>query len=141
MACEEGAKAMTDTPAKQTTDLRKDASLRGDVLPVVRHGKKAKDSDAAFKAGEDYSGKPHGWIQWKGTSVCMDVYCACGYHSHIDAEFAYHVECPVCRRVYACNGHIELIELETRPENCVVTDSGEIDDEEFFSDGKTPAGT
>lgn len=22
--------------------------------------------------------KPHGWIQWKGTDVCVDIYCKCG---------------------------------------------------------------
>lgn len=32
----------------------------------------------------NYEG-PTGFIQWKGTDVCMDVYCKCGYHSHIDS--------------------------------------------------------
>lgn len=36
---------------------------------------------------------PHGWIQWKGTSVCMDVHCACGAHGHVDADFAYTLKC------------------------------------------------
>lgn len=38
----------------------------------------------------------HGWIQWKGTDVCMDVHCKCGEHSHLDAEFAYYIKCPKC---------------------------------------------
>lgn len=83
-------------------------------------GKIAKNRDEAFSLQETYKNKPHGWVQWKGTDVCMDIHCKCGYHSHIDAEFAYNVECPQCHTVYMCNGYIELIELEELPENCVV---------------------
>jgi hypothetical protein len=82
--------------------------------------KKAKNQDEAWKIQETYKGLPHGWVQWKGTKVCMDVYCKCGRHFHIDAGFAYFVKCPSCQTVYACNGHIELIELEQEPEDCVV---------------------
>ena len=84
--------------------------------------KKAKNSDAAWDIQEKYEGKPHGWIQWKGTDVCMDVYCACGHHSHIDDEFCYHVKCPKCGVVYFCNGHIELIQIEEEPDSCVCVD-------------------
>jgi hypothetical protein len=82
----------------------------------------AETKDEAWNIQETYKGKPHGWIQWKGTDVCMDIYCACGHHSHIDAEFAYYVECPKCHKVYMCNGHIELIELKIKPDHCVVMD-------------------
>ena len=82
--------------------------------------KKAKDTDAAWELQEMYTGKPHGWVQWKGTDVCMDVHCKCGEHTHIDANFAYHVKCGKCGTVYACNGHIEFIELELEPEMCVI---------------------
>ena len=81
--------------------------------------KKAKNHDAAWELQERYEGKPHGWVQWKGTAVCMDIYCKCGFHSHIDADFAYNVQCPECDTVYMCNGHIELIELEEVPKTCV----------------------
>ena len=81
--------------------------------------KKAHDRDAAWDLQNTQEGKPHGWIQWKGTEVCMDVHCKCGRLSHIDAEFAYHVKCPGCGAVYFCNGHIELIELEVAPDTCV----------------------
>jgi len=50
----------------------------------------------------------------------MDIHCKCGHHSHIDAEFAYHVRCPKCGTFYMCNGHIELIEIEEEPPTCVV---------------------
>ena len=82
--------------------------------------KKAKNAEEAWDMQDKKGDVPHGWIQWKGTDVCMDVYCQCGHHSHVDAEFAYHVKCPVCGAVYFCNGHIELIELEEEPNSCVV---------------------
>ena len=63
---------------------------------------------------------PSAWIQWKGTDVCMDIHCSCGELTHVDAEFAYHVKCGACGKVYFCNGHIQLIELEETPDNCVV---------------------
>lgn len=71
----------------------------------------AKNSDEAWRIQETYEGKPHGWIQWKGTNVCMDVHCKCGSMFHIDADFAYNVKCPDCDTIYMCNGHIELIEV------------------------------
>lgn len=83
--------------------------------------KKVKNEKEALKVQERYEGQPSGWIQWKGTEVCMDVHCKCGYHSHIDAEFAYFVKCPKCKTVYMCNGHIELIEVEEEPCNRVIT--------------------
>lgn len=84
--------------------------------------KKAKNTDEAWKIQETYSGVPHGWMQWKGTDVCMDVYCKCGSHLHFDDFFCYHVKCLDCGTVYMCNGHIELIELEEEPSDCVKED-------------------
>lgn len=40
------------------------------------------------------------FIQWKGTNVCLDFYCPCGVHSHLDEDFAYYVGCPGCGAVY-----------------------------------------
>lgn len=54
---------------------------------------------------------PHGWIQWKGTNVCMDIKCVCGKLSHVDSEFAYYIKCVECNRVFMVNGHVELVEL------------------------------
>lgn len=54
---------------------------------------------------------PRGFIQWKNTDVCMDVHCRCGFYGHIDDYSVYNVRCPKCKRVYACNPHIELVEL------------------------------
>lgn len=58
---------------------------------------------------------PYGWIQWKGTSVCMDVHCQCGYHGHIDADFLYYIKCSKCGQIYECDGHIDLISLDFDP--------------------------
>ncbi len=89
-----------------------------------RKGKKmtvkwAETSEEAFEIQEKYMDKPHGWIQWKGTDVCMDVHCLCGEPGHVDSEFCYHVKCHNCGRVYFCNGHIELIEISEEPSTCV----------------------
>lgn len=78
--------------------------------------KKAKDANEAWDIQQQYDDEPHGWIQWKGTNVCMDVHCACDAVTHVDATFCYYVKCSVCGRVYFCNGHIEFIELEEEPD-------------------------
>lgn len=78
--------------------------------------KKAKDMKGAMAIERNFAGDPHGWVQWKGTDVCMDIHCKCGHLSHIDDTFAYYVRCPKCKTVYHCNGHIELIELEEEPD-------------------------
>jgi len=56
-------------------------------------------------------GNAYGWIQWKGTDVCVDLHCKCGYHDHFDGDFFYYFECPKCHRKYAVGQNIKLIEL------------------------------
>lgn len=51
------------------------------------------------------------FIQWKGTDVCMDFRCNCGWHNHYDAYFAYEVECFQCGEVYAPSCNVEMIRL------------------------------
>lgn len=89
----------------------------------------AQNRDAAWKM-QHIPPTPNGWIQWKGTDVCMDVYCSCGYHSHIDASFAYYVRCPKCKRVYFMNGHIELIEIKELPDEGVIAEDTDFIDED-----------
>ena len=64
----------------------------------------------SLKADESVpeEGGAHGWIQWKGTDVCMDVHCPCGTHSHLDDEFAYFIECPGCQQIYAVGATVRL---------------------------------
>lgn len=82
---------------------------------------KPKDDNEAWHA-QTRPSRPYGWIQWKGTSVCMDVHCVCGALVHIDGDFTYNVRCAECRRIFACNGFIELVELGYEPENYKWTD-------------------
>lgn len=92
--------------------------------------KKAQNSVEAWKIQEKYEGKPHGWIQWKGTRVSMDIHCACGRHCYVSSDFVYYVKCLHCKRIYFCNGYIELIEIKEEPENCVheVYDSNHVEE-------------
>lgn len=62
-------------------------------------------ADADTKAG------PHGWIQWKGTDVCLDVHCSCGAHTHLDADFAYYVQCGACGKLWALSANVRMIEV------------------------------
>ena len=54
---------------------------------------------------------PRAWIQWKGTDACMDVYCRCGTHGHVDDEFAYFYLCPGCKQIWAVGSNVRLHEL------------------------------
>lgn len=54
---------------------------------------------------------PAGWIQWKGTDVCMDVTCACGAAGHFDGDFVYFLRCPECGRVYSVGQSVRLYEM------------------------------
>ena len=56
---------------------------------------------------------PHGLIQWKGTEVCIDLYCKCGAHLHHDGEFFYNFECGKCGKVWAVSPYVKLIEMDT----------------------------
>ena len=82
----------------------------------LTEGRKAKTLEDTFRMNSPLQHAPHGWIQWKGTDVCMDIRCACGEHTHIDTDFCYSIKCICCGRSYACMGHIELIELEQEPD-------------------------
>lgn len=65
----------------------------------------------ALENDAKYPDQPHGWIQWKGTSVCMDVHCTCGYSGHVDVEFFYYYECVGCKRRYAVGSTVKLTEV------------------------------
>ena len=57
------------------------------------------------------AGEAHGWIQWKGTDVCVDMHCKCGHHGHFDGDFLYFYECPACHAKYAVGQNVKLIPL------------------------------
>lgn len=54
---------------------------------------------------------PNAFIQWKGTDVCLDFYCPCGYQSHYDGYFAYVIECPKCEREFAMPHTVQMVEV------------------------------
>lgn len=53
------------------------------------------------------------FIQWKGTEVCMDIYCPCDPNEprHVDAAFAYFVRCDNCGAVYEVGTQVKLRRL------------------------------
>ncbi len=52
-----------------------------------------------------------GFIQWKGTDVCMDFHCECGQSNHYDGFFAYTIKCKGCGNVYAASPNIEMVRI------------------------------
>ena len=56
-------------------------------------------------------GNGYGWVQWKGTNVCMDIHCGCGYHGHVDADFFYFYRCPKCSKLFAVGQVVNMIAL------------------------------
>lgn len=52
------------------------------------------------------------FIQWKGTEVCMDFYCPCGHHGHVDQDFAYYVRCSACDAVYETGTQVKFVRVE-----------------------------
>lgn len=75
-------------------------------------------------------GDAHGWIQWKGTSVCMDMHCKCGHHGHYDGEFFYYYKCPNCGAKYAVGQNVKLIELSDEQSAYVESDRGGFDSDD-----------
>ena len=76
---------------------------------------------------------PQGKIQWKGTNVCMDVWCACGTHSHIDAYYAHMFRCWRCGKTYFVSPYVNLYEVPFYVSGLTVEDiNGEhsLDEEE-----------
>ena len=72
-------------------------------------------------SGDHQKGEAHGWIQWKGTDVCVDLHCKCGHHGHYDGDFLYFYQCPACGTKYAVGQNIKLIPLTAEQEKYVET--------------------
>ena len=68
---------------------------------------------------ENEMDRPNGWIQWKGTDACIDLYCKCGEQFHYDGDFMYHVKCPYCGQVYEVGGHVKLYPMDYEPEGTI----------------------
>lgn len=72
--------------------------------------------DRVVKASPVDRNKPYGFIQWKGTKVCMDVHCLCGAHCHIDDDFCYSIQCGRCGQVYDVDFSVQLFAVPTGEE-------------------------
>ena len=78
-----------------------------------------------------FEGRPHGWIQWKGTEVCMDLRCSCGELGHVDGPFGYWVKCASCGQVYEVGGHVYLFPVDKADnEDCCLIEEGSHNDAE-----------
>ena len=56
--------------------------------------------------------KSHGFIQWKGTDACIDIYCDCGNQFHLDGEFLYETKCDQCNTKYELDSTIKLKKIK-----------------------------
>lgn len=54
---------------------------------------------------------PYGWLQHKGTNLCIDLHCVCGELTHFDGDFLYNWVCPACKRHYATGSHLAMHEM------------------------------
>jgi hypothetical protein len=58
------------------------------------------------------SHRPGVFIQWKGTDVCLDMYCGCGRNLHFDGFFAYELTCGHCGQTYELPDMLEVRPVE-----------------------------
>lgn len=69
---------------------------------------------------QNLTDSPHGGIQWKGTNVCIDLYCSCGHRGHVDGDFFYMYRCPKCNTLFAVGQTVKLIPLNKEQEAYVM---------------------
>lgn len=50
----------------------------------------------------------NGFVQWKGTDVCLDFTCLCGTGLHFDGDFAYALRCWSCERIWELPSYIPM---------------------------------
>lgn len=73
--------------------------------------KTASTQEEAFNLFTKHN-ESDGFIQWKGTEICMDFHCECGHSNHYDGFFAYVVKCKNCGKLYALSHNVEMIRVE-----------------------------
>lgn len=71
----------------------------------------------------------YGWIQWKGTNVCIDIHCFCGKLSHVDGDFLYFFECE-CGKRYGLSGYVQMTEIPPEYDDVEGTGVGYIKSDE-----------
>jgi hypothetical protein len=58
------------------------------------------------------------FVQWKGTSACVDFYCDCEKGKgplHLHADFMYFIRCPYCKKVWGVPTTLQLAPAEEMP--------------------------
>lgn len=53
-------------------------------------------------------GGPQCGIQWKGTDVCIDLYCDCGQHHHYDGCFLNAWKCGACGQIWEMGWEVKM---------------------------------
>lgn len=61
------------------------------------------------------------FIQWKGTDVCADLLCECGWYGHHDGYFLYTWECPDCGTVWEAPDYISYRKSQRLPPHTFIT--------------------
>jgi len=79
----------------------------------------SKEFESIYSRDFKVEDSTHGWVQWKGTDVCMDIHCTCGHFGHIDADFFYAYQCPKCYKKFAVGQNIKFIELNEEEEKYI----------------------
>lgn len=70
-------------------------------------------SDLRFSPDFSPMGRPYAFIQWKGTDVCLDFYCDCGYQGHFDGYFAYRIRCVQCGKEWDTPHSVKVVPAQT----------------------------
>lgn len=87
--------------------------------------------DNEYACVEAPSNGPYGWIQWKGTNVCMDIHCVCGAHQHFDGDFGYYFKMECCGTIYCVGQNVMLYEVPQHVvSDAVVNTIGDDDDDD-----------
>jgi hypothetical protein len=68
------------------------------------------------------TGRPDVFVQWKNTSACLDLYCACGEQFHFDGYFAYELTCGHCGQTYELPSTLRLSPVEPSRQLTIVFD-------------------
>ena len=51
------------------------------------------------------------FIHWKGTDVCIDLYCDCGEHQHFDGDYLYSWVCGNCGTVWEMGTEVSMTKI------------------------------
>jgi hypothetical protein len=89
---------------------------------------------AVYEEQDQQPTQGYGWMQWKGTDVCVDLHCElCGAHGHFDGYFLYFYRCK-CGQLYALGQNVKLIKLTKEQDEFVMRDRPNVVQEVSFDE-------